>query len=105
MRNNLLLPALIAVLIFFTQCQKEVKDPGSIDQGIPGPAPVTVNLQGNVYNENNQPASGVKIKVGSKTAITNYQGFFRIPDAQLDKKSTVVTAEKNGYFKTYRVFP
>src|SRR5688572_10011092 len=102
MRNSLSILTLIFLSIFFIQCQKEVNDPGKIEQGIPSPSPITVNLQGNVYNENNLPAAGVKIKVGSKTAITNHQGFFRIPDAPLDKNSTLVTAEKNGYFKTYR---
>lgn len=104
MRIRLTLLTFILLPVFFIQCQKEVRDPGNIDPGIPAPSPITVNLQGNVYNENNLPASGVKIKVGSKSAITNHQGFFRIPDAPLDKKSTLVTAEKNGYFKTYRVF-
>lgn len=68
------------------------------------PDPVTAALQGNVFDENDVPAAGVTVQVGSKTATTNSNGYFRINDASLDKKSAVVTATKTGYFKAYRTF-
>src|SRR6185436_6333409 len=59
---------------------------------------------GNVTNELGQPAMGVTIKVGTKSATTNVKGYFRITNASLDKNNSLVTAEKAGYFKAYRIF-
>jgi hypothetical protein len=42
--------------------------------------------------------------VGNKTVTTDSKGFFRIVKAGLDKKTSLVTAEKAGYFTAYRVF-
>ena len=82
-------------------CQKEISFTN------PGPTithPVTATVQGNVVDENDNPAVGVTIKIGSKTAITDAKGYFRIKNASLDKYTALVTAEKTGYFKTFRVF-
>jgi hypothetical protein len=68
------------------------------------PDPITASLQGNVFDENGQPAVGVTVRVGSKTAVTNAHGAFRILAASLDKHQALVTAEKSGYFKAYRSF-
>lgn len=86
-------------------CQKE----NSFDLGGPDvtgskPAPVTAAIQGNILDENGQPAAGVLVKVGSRNATTDSKGFFRINGAALDKNASVVTAEKPGYFKSYRNF-
>jgi hypothetical protein len=95
--------ALSSVLFF--QCQKEVSYIGRGDQGqLVVPNPVTANLQGNVLDENGLPAEGVSIKVGSKTTTTDAKGYFRINGASLDKNVALVTAQKTGYFKTFRSF-
>jgi hypothetical protein len=95
--------ALTAVL--FYQCQREVSYIGSGDSGqVVLPSPVTANLQGNVLDENGQPASNVIIKVGSEIAATDTKGYFRINSAPLDKNTALVTAEKPGYFKALRSF-
>ncbi|HEV8286957.1 MAG TPA: carboxypeptidase-like regulatory domain-containing protein [Chitinophagaceae bacterium] len=101
MRNiYLILLSIISILSF--HCQREpVFTP---DKGNQNPSPITATLQGNVFDENGQPAIGVAVKAGSKSAITNAHGYFRIVDASLDKKSSLVTAEKIGYFKSYRTF-
>ncbi|MEP6846162.1 MAG: carboxypeptidase-like regulatory domain-containing protein [Panacibacter sp.] len=92
--------------IFSFNCQKELSSAnlgtGNTENNLP--APVTTTLQGNIYDENNQPAPGVQIKVGTKTSITNANGYFRIVDAALDKNASLVSAEKPGYFKAYRTF-
>lgn len=98
---------LILVSIFFFQCQKDLSYIGNSDPGISvviSPDPIKANLQGNILDENNQPVAGVTITVGTMTAITNPTGYFRINDASLDKNTSLVTAEKAGYFKGYRVF-
>jgi len=96
-----LLFIILAVISF--QCQKEL----SYDGGSVSPVasdPVTASLQGTVFDETGQPASGVSIKVGSKTIVTDTRGYFRVNNASLDKYQSLVTAEKTGYFKAIRTF-
>lgn len=98
---------LLFLSIFNFQCQKELSYIGSPDTGgfpVGTPDPVKANLQGNIIDENGQPAAGVTVEVGAMTIMTNEFGYFRINGASLDKKTSVVIAEKAGYFKGYRVF-
>ena len=100
---------LVFIAVSFFQCQKDlgyVGDPDVVPV-IPeaiSPEPITAILQGNILDENNQPAAGVSITAGRKTATTNASGYFRIVSALLDKKTSLVVAEKAGYFKGLRVF-
>lgn len=100
--------AFVFISLLAIHCQKEISNgidgPEIPDFTNPAPAPVTATLQGNILDEAGKPAIGVVIKVGSKTATTNARGYFRIQDSELDKKSSLVTAEKQGYLKAYRVF-
>ncbi len=102
---------LVIMAFSFFQCQKDLSYSGEPDPipnvpviNIVNPEPITANLQGNVVDENNQPAAGVNIRVGNKAAITDVNGYFRILNAPLDKKSALVVAERSGYFKGYRLF-
>ena len=98
---------LLLFCIFFYQCQKDLGYYGLPDPGVPGVIasdPIKATLQGNIVDENEQPAPGVSITVGSKTVMTNGSGYFRITDASLDKNTSLVIADKAGYFKAYRVF-
>lgn len=97
---------LMSISVISFNCQKEVSysGPGIPDTGNNNTDPITATLQGNVVNENGQPATGVTLKVGTKTATTNAYGYFRIVNAALDKNTSLVTAEKAGYFKAYRTF-
>ena len=102
---------LVIMAFSFFQCQKDLSyigDPDPIPE-VPvinkvDPEPITANLQGNILDENGQPAAGVNITVGSKTTTTNSTGYFRILNAGLDKKTALVIAEKSGYFKGIRIF-
>jgi hypothetical protein len=96
--------ALIFVSILFIKCQKEIGYEGGIESKPALPSPITAVLQGNILDESGQPAPGVNVRVGSKTAVTDNRGYFRIMDAPLDKQSALVIAEKPGYFKGYRTF-
>lgn len=98
---------LILITLAFTQCQRDLSHIGSPDTAAPlvlTPDPIKSTLQGNITDENNQPAAGVVITVGGQTTTSNATGYFRITDASLDKNSSLVVAEKTGYFKAYRVF-
>ncbi len=97
-----LLLAILAITHF--NCQRELSDVGGGTQPATAPSPVKANLQGNIIDEAGQPAAGVRIQVGSKTAITDSRGYFRIMEADLDKNASKVTAEKEGYFKAFRTF-
>ncbi len=96
--------ALVFISVLFFQCQKELSYIGSADPRPAIPAPITTSVQGNITDENGQPAAGVSIRVGSKTAVTDVKGYFRVNDADLDKYTSLVVAEKNGYFKGLRSF-
>lgn len=99
--------SLILISFFFFQCQKDTSYVGGVDFGSASlvlPDPIKANLQGNVVDENNLPAAGVTITNGTSTTTTDATGYFRFTDAALDKNTSVVTAEKGGYFKSYRVF-
>lgn len=95
---------LISVLSF--NCNKEFSATNfdTTNTGSNLPAPVIATLQGNILDENGQPATGVQIKAGSKITTTSAKGYFRIVDATLDRNASMVVAEKAGYFKAYRTF-
>ncbi|MEO6612670.1 MAG: hypothetical protein ABIT05_14700 [Chitinophagaceae bacterium] len=97
---NRILHVLAFISILFIGCQKEL----SFSNPNPNAVPVTATLQGNVVDENGGPAAGVTITVGTKTAVTDAKGYFRIKNAPLDKSASLVTATKAGYFKAFRVF-
>jgi hypothetical protein len=97
-----LLSITISILSF--NCQKEISYTGPSLISSEAKDPITASLQGTVFDESNQPAAGVSVRVGTKTAITNTRGYFRIPNASLDKYVSMVTAEKAGYFKAIRTF-
>ena len=96
----------ISALLFY-QCQKEISYTNNSGGG-PGqvidPSPLTANLQGNIVDENDQPAANVTIKVGAQTVVTDSKGYFRINNASLDKNAALVRAEKTGYYTAFRSF-
>jgi len=96
--------ALLFVAILFFQCQRELSHIGKPESRPAFPDPITAIVQGNVMDENGSPEAGVLVKVGSQTATTDAKGYFRVRNASLDKMTSLVTAEKAGYFKAYRTF-
>src|SRR5690242_5702259 len=81
-QNKFMRPAhrfitLILIAVLFYQCQREVSYIGSSDPGqIALPNPITAHLQGNVLDENGQPAPNVVIKVGTEITATDDNGYF-----------------------------
>lgn len=105
MKNKYLSIVSILIAVLFFQCHKELSYFGNPDTGSSvNPEPITANVQGNIVDENNQPAAGVTVTANTSTAITDVNGFFHFNNASLDKNTTLVTAQKDGYFKAYRVF-
>ena len=96
---------LLFFAVFSFNCQKELSRSTTLtDPANNQSLPLTASVQGNVLDENGQPAEGAVISVGSKMATTNSHGYFRVSSASLDANASLVTAELPGYFKAYRSF-
>ncbi|HLK27980.1 MAG TPA: hypothetical protein VKT28_05325 [Puia sp.] len=108
MKTKILSLVTILSLLFYTCKKTDVKTVPPNNPQPPvlptGSSPITSSVQGNVFNEGGQPVSGVTITVGSKTAITDLRGYFRINNASLDKNASVLTGNMNGYFKIVKTF-
>jgi hypothetical protein len=101
MKRNSLFTLLLVLSILGFNCQKELSfqgDPGNSGNKI------KATIQGNILDENGQPADGVSIQIGTATVITNAKGYFRITNVSVEENAALVKAEKPGYFKAYRVF-
>ncbi len=87
-------------------CQREIKNdnPQTGTGTIINPSPVQGSLTGKVVDNNNNAVPGAVVKAGANTAITDSRGFFRFNNISLDKYSSLVTVEKSGFFKAFRVF-
>lgn len=104
------LVACLLCSISFLSCQKEVKNDNPAPGGGGGagttvsPTPVTGSVTGKVVDNNNNAVPGATVKAGNNTTTTDSRGLFRFNNIQLDKYASLVTVEKSGFFKAYRVF-
>lgn len=98
----------LLISIFLLSCQKEIKNdkPATGDSTGTGvnPIPVQGTVTGKVVDNNNNAIAGATVKAGNNTTTTDNRGLFRFNNIQLDKYSSVITVEKAGFFKGYRVF-
>ena len=107
--TNCLLTCLV-ISISLLSCQKEVKNDnpgtgGSTGAGtVVNPTPVQGTVTGKVVDNSNNAVAGATVKAGSNTTTTDSRGLFRFNNIQLDKYSSVISVEKSGFFKGYRVF-
>jgi hypothetical protein len=92
---------IISIISF--HCQKEVSYVGQNSSGSLSLAG-EVTIQGNIVDEAGQPIAGTFIRSGDKTTTTDARGYFRIAGSLDDRGVSLVTAEKDGYFKGYRSF-
>jgi hypothetical protein len=99
------LGVLLLLSFIFFSCQKELKVSGIDTPTSPGGSvTLKTTIQGNITDENGQPMSGVSIKAGNQTVVTDNHGYFRAKNAIVDANAALVVAEKQGYFKGYRTF-
>ena len=107
LKTNPLLTVLF-IFVSLVSCQKEVKNDNPATGGPPGtvinPSPVQGTVTGKVVDNNNNPVTGAVVRSGNNTTNTDSRGLFRFSSIQLDKYATLVTVEKAGFFKAYRVF-
>jgi len=107
--NQLLSTIILFLTLSVVSCQKEVKidNPGTGGGGtgtVFNPTPVTGTVTGKVVDNNNAAVASAVVRSGSNTTTTDSRGLFRFNNIQLDKYAALVTVEKNGFFKAYRVF-
>ena len=95
--------------LFIFSCQRELKvdNPAGGNTGggtVITPTPVQGSLTGKVVDNGNNAVAGATVKAGNNTTTTDSRGLFRFNNIQMDKYSSLVTVEKNGFFTAYRVF-
>jgi hypothetical protein len=100
--------ASLFISISLLSCQKEARidTPGTSGGTgtVVNPSPVQGTVTGKVVDNNNNAVAGATVKAGSNSATTDNRGLFRFNNIELDKYSAVITVEKTGFFKGYRVF-
>jgi hypothetical protein len=90
------------VLMFIFSCRKELHNGNngpSTPEIITPDVTVNANIQGFIFDTDNQPVPGAVVKVGSKSAITDLHGLFMISNASISSKYAMVSIEKAGFFK------
>ena len=100
--------ASLFISISLLSCQKEARidtpGTGGGTGTVVNPSPVQGTVTGKVVDNNNNAVAGATVKAGSNSATTDNRGLFRFNNIELDKYSAVITVEKTGFFKGYRVF-
>src|SRR4029079_7909054 len=94
---------LVLVPVLFFRCQKGV-DVSFETNNNNNNVNLKGTVQGNILDENGKAAADVQVTVGSITVNTDARGYFRVTNVSLNKNLSMVTAEKQGYFKAYRSF-
>ena len=64
----------------------------------PGSETVTTTISGTVFDESNNPVSGVEVTSGGQTVLTNSTGSFIFSNITVPKNRFVVNTSKTGYF-------
>lgn len=103
---NKLLSSLALITLFFSACQREIKnDLPVVEPGIVvNASPVSANVTGVILDESGSPMPGALVKAGGQSMVTNDKGLFRFDNIQLDKYNSTVKVEKAGYFSAIRTF-
>ncbi len=108
MKHLLRLSLLVILAFSLAQCSKDPGYIGGPDNPpvayTPDPEPIVAGLKGNITDEQDLPAANVQVTIGTQTTTTDAKGFFKFSNASLDKRNTMVVAQKSGYFKGIRLF-
>ena len=93
--------ALFALLCCIS-CQREITPPIDLDIPVPN---ITINtsISGRITSDG-VPLSGVQVKAGNTTALTDENGIFLLDDASVLQQTAFVNASKEGYFPGIRTF-
>ena len=86
-------------ILLFTGCKKTDSVNNNSDSQT-----VLSSITGKVVDENKNPVVGANVKVGSKSAITDNDGYFSITGISSSSENQIVTAEYAGYFKSIKTY-
>lgn len=93
---------LFAVLAFAGNCRKSEL---SLETGGGGGGSTTgFSISGRVLDQNNVPVNLAEVKAGTSTARTDAEGYFRLKNVPVSKRTAYVTVDKSGYFQGSRTF-
>jgi hypothetical protein len=62
------------------------------------------SISGRVLDQNNVPVSQAEVKSGTATARTDSEGYFRLKNVPVSKRTAYVTVDKSDYFQGSRTF-
>ncbi|WP_418513858.1 carboxypeptidase-like regulatory domain-containing protein [Corallibacter sp.] len=96
----------------FYSCDDEPVDPSILSQNSGEDTPdnladffgpqITTSITGRVFNESNQPLSGVLVSFGNETAFTDEKGVFSFVDATAYERLAYVKATRQGFVEASR---
>ncbi|RAJ76638.1 hypothetical protein CLV59_108157 [Chitinophaga dinghuensis] len=93
-------------LLIFAACNKEsIPADYTITPGTNiSSKQISAGVQGIVLDEKNRPVSGAAVSCGNSSAITDQNGAFQIPKADMREYAAVAIVKKAGYFNGFRTF-
>ena len=89
----------LSSLLLFTSCRKDEELLGSYPPDSPIPE-VLVNgsVYGLVKDEANQAIENALVVLGTRSLMTDENGYFAFRNVEINTKGSLVTVEKEGYF-------
>ncbi|MBB3124771.1 hypothetical protein FHS04_002298 [Mesoflavibacter sabulilitoris] len=102
-----LLAILLVISAFFYSCEKNesiddpyIEDPSgsTLNQG----ASIQRSFMGRIVNQSNLALDNVNITIGTKTAVTDSNGYFIINDVTVSERQAFILAEKPGFLNGMR---
>jgi hypothetical protein len=96
----LYLVSVVAIAFSFPSCERDDDDSLPSSSG----SSATIKTQVLIYtgDSNGDPVSGVTVRIGSSTSITDNFGNALFKDVQVDKKRFIVKASKAGHFEAVK---
>ncbi|PCJ64150.1 MAG: hypothetical protein COA58_14290 [Bacteroidetes bacterium] len=96
--KNIKTVIILCTILLFTFCNdRELVAPTSYISNVNMGELVKRHIVGAVFNDDNQPISGVEVALGSIIKTTNTQGRFEFFNAEVHENLAFIKARKNGY--------
>ena len=99
---------ILAILSFFSSCQKNFESNGNVITPIL-PADITTKvttslISGFVTDGNDVAVKDASVQIGTSTVLSDKYGYFEVRNMQLIQNAAVVTVTKSGFFKGIKTF-
>lgn len=87
--------ALFSVLIIFSGCKKTEEEKYFLSQN-------STSISGKVFNQNNEPLSGVTVKINGKSTISDSEGAYEISNLATSNSKLTIQYSKDGFISLTR---